>query len=73
MTFNKVTCLRHRGYDGTTNPDITCKACCKIFMSRIRDTQSETEMPAFRQTTQRKVNSKEFEPWTDSAFETIFI
>lgn len=31
-----VVCLRHPKYDGQKNPELRCKACCSIFVNRIK-------------------------------------
>jgi hypothetical protein len=34
-----VVCIRHRGYKGDTTPDLTCKACCVLYIQRLRQSQ----------------------------------
>jgi hypothetical protein len=31
-----VVCMRHPKYDGQANPELRCKACCSIFVNRIK-------------------------------------
>ncbi|RZA22253.1 MAG: hypothetical protein EOP10_15750 [Proteobacteria bacterium] len=31
-----VVCMRHPKYDGQKNPELRCKACCSIFVNRIK-------------------------------------
>ena len=31
-----IKCLLHTNYSGDTSPDLRCKACCVIFVEKIR-------------------------------------
>lgn len=31
-----VVCMRHPKYTGKDNPELRCKACCSIFVNRIK-------------------------------------
>ncbi len=35
--MDKIVCLRHPKYDGKDNPELRCKACCSIFVDRIKE------------------------------------
>lgn len=39
--MDKIVCMRHPKYDGKSNPDLRCKACCSIFVSSIKSAQSK--------------------------------
>lgn len=32
----KVTCFKHRDYDGNSSPDLGCRVCCKIYVSNLK-------------------------------------
>ena len=34
--MERIVCLRHPKYDGKNNPELRCKACCSIFVNRIK-------------------------------------
>ena len=36
LTMNNVVCLKHRTYDGATNPDLSCKTCCTKYIAHIK-------------------------------------
>jgi hypothetical protein len=38
---NNIICMKHRHYNAETKPDLTCKACCAIFIQNIRETQKD--------------------------------
>ena len=37
-----LACFRHREYDGTQPPVLSCKTCCKIYIDTIREEQMKT-------------------------------
>jgi hypothetical protein len=37
MNAANLICLRHQDYNGTTPPTLSCKTCCHIFVSRLRE------------------------------------
>ncbi len=43
--MEKLVCFRHKGYDGTTKPDLDCETCCAIFVARIRHMQANGIVP----------------------------
>ncbi len=44
MQKSLVVCLRHPKYDGKANPELRCKACCSIFVNRIKDQNEKRAM-----------------------------
>jgi hypothetical protein len=39
--MEKIVCMSHPKYDGKDNPDLRCKACCTIFVNRIKELNSK--------------------------------
>ncbi len=39
--MEKIVCMRHPKYDGKKNPELRCKACCSIFVNRIKGLNSK--------------------------------
>jgi hypothetical protein len=37
MNAVNLVCLKHQNYIGTTPPTLSCKTCCHIFVTRLRD------------------------------------
>lgn len=42
--MSKIVCMHHPKYDGTRNPELRCKACCSIFVNRIKAINSKRAM-----------------------------
>jgi hypothetical protein len=42
--MDKIVCMRHPKYDGTQNPELRCKACCSIFVNRIKAINTKRAM-----------------------------
>lgn len=36
-----LACFRHRKYDGTQPPVLSCKTCCKMYIDTIREEQTK--------------------------------
>lgn len=34
--MQNVVCFKHPTYDGSSSPQLSCKACCGIFLTEIR-------------------------------------
>jgi hypothetical protein len=32
-----VVCIKHREYDGSTSPVLSCKTCCGIFIAKVKE------------------------------------
>ena len=41
--MESVTCIRHRRYKGIEAPDLSCKMCCEIYISRIKTAHKDPE------------------------------
>ena len=37
-----LVCFRHREYNGSEPPVLSCKTCCKIYIDSIRNEQKNT-------------------------------
>ncbi len=42
--MEKIVCMRHPKYDGKQNPELRCKACCTIFVNRIKAINAKRAM-----------------------------
>jgi hypothetical protein len=63
----RVLCFRHPQYTGQTSPDLSCRACCSIFIEAIkaeRDRQSAEDAKAWVPLTDSTQNS--FAPAADA-------
>lgn len=38
-----LICFKHRGYNGSTAPILSCNTCCKIFVEEIKAHHTRTE------------------------------
>ena len=34
---SKLICFKHKTYDGTSAPVISCKTCCSIFLKSVKE------------------------------------
>ena len=34
--MKNVVCLKHRSYDGSATPDLSCKTCCTKYIAHIK-------------------------------------
>ena len=34
--MKNVVCLKHRTYDGSSTPDLSCKTCCTKYVAHIK-------------------------------------
>jgi hypothetical protein len=41
--MSSLMCLRHPKIDAQSNPELTCKTCCTIFVNAIRMRRPDTE------------------------------
>lgn len=57
--MEKIVCMRHPKYDGTQNPELRCKACCSIFVNRIKAINEKRAMDvaAWLDTKTQKIHS----------------
>ena len=39
--MSNIVCLKHRKYTGEGSPDLSCKACCSMYVARIRRDQAD--------------------------------
>lgn len=38
--MSNIACFKHPQYKGHSAPDLSCKTCCSMFVSRIREEQA---------------------------------
>lgn len=38
---HQIVCFQHKNYNGVDAPQISCKTCCNIFLSRVRKNRAE--------------------------------
>jgi hypothetical protein len=34
--MTNVVCIKHRDYQGITSPNLMCRACCGIYVARVK-------------------------------------
>jgi hypothetical protein len=66
MTTNKTICMKHPRFDGHQTPDLTCKACCSKFVSRIREEQAvmRSRLPSEAEPTAPTAQSRDVNHFT---------
>ena len=57
--MNNLVCLQHPHYDGVAAPELSCKTCCSIFISKIKENNRKARGQNTREWLDEKVKSKD--------------